>query len=495
MARKKRRKEKAEPAWQAGDWSSPNRGPAKQSEEPEEIVPPRKLSSGENHTVEAFAARDTKGKELSPPPERELRSGGSPEPAGEPAGFLARISRWFQGESEPAYSPPPPAPPPEPRRVQASEPERRAPEPEPPPPPAAHREPPSPSAWRPSASEQTGGVPPSKVDHILAVLTLERVLPELDAARKQVEEMRVSSDQRIRQLEAERDELRAEVERVRAGKSDIASSESQLQELDEARGRIRQLEAERDQSRSETDRARAAQDELNHRVRQLEAALQAQQADRSSEEVAGLEGRVRALEEELNAARSHAEREMEEAKARIGQLESERKEIEANMAAKEKKLMVSLGQIEEVHEQARRLEEEMARLRSVESERDQLSTQLAAKEEELITTAKLSARVPVLEAELTAWKNRATTQTTGRTAAPQEAAPSAQGNQSAGLADLYQQTISRLTVIQASAELLAMNSRLDASSRDTAKDIRSESQLLSEIIKNFALPSDRRKAE
>jgi hypothetical protein len=65
----------------------------------------------------------------------------------------------------------------------------------------------------------------------------------------------------------------------------------------------------------------------------------------------------------------------------------------------------------------------------------------------------------------------------------------------AGLSDLYQQTMTRLTVIQASAELLAMNSRLDASSRETAQEIRSASQLLSEIIKKFALPADRRKAE
>ena len=55
--------------------------------------------------------------------------------------------------------------------------------------------------------------------------------------------------------------------------------------------------------------------------------------------------------------------------------------------------------------------------------------------------------------------------------------------------------MSRLTVIQASAELLSMNSKLDASSRDTAKDIRDESHQLSEIIKEFALPPDMRRAE
>lgn len=288
----------------------------------------------------------------------------------------------------------------------------------------------------------------------MAVLTLERVLPELDAARKQLEEMRVSSDLRIRQLEAERD-----------------------------------------QSRSATDRALAAQAELNQRIRQLEAALEAQKTGRSAEEIPVLESRVPALEEELRAARSQAEREREEANTRIGQLESEREEMEASLAAKEKKLMASLAQIEEVHEQARRLEEEMTRLRTVESERDQLSTQLTAKAQELLSASQQAERIQKLEAALTELRARTATKTTDESDAGKETGPPAAGSQSAAFADLYQQTMSRLTVIQASAELLAMNTRLDASSRETAQEIQNASRNLSEIIKNFALPADRRKAE
>jgi hypothetical protein len=140
----------------------------------------------------------------------------------------------------------------------------------------------------------------------------------------------------------------------------------------------------------------------------------------------------------------------------------------------------------------------MARLRNVESERDQLSTQLTAKAQELLSASQQAERVQKLEAELTEWKNRATTQTTEEKTPHRESAPAAAGAagmDAAGLSDLYQQTMTRLTVIQASAELLAMNSRLDASSRETAQEIRSASQLLSEIIKKFALPADRRKAE
>ena len=482
MAKKRRRKDRAEPTEHTREGSPAGRN--------------------DRQTVQPPAAAGRKGEDSNLPPEQNFNSLPSPEPDDEPEGIFDRITRWFTGPGVPAYSPGP-SPPPPPQRP--PEPVQAKPEPEPPPPPA-RREPPSPPPSRPAASGQSSTTPASKVDHILAVLTLERVLPELDAARKQLEEMRVSSDQRIRQLEAERDQLRAEMKRASAGESggaDTIESARRLQEeLDEARktaeARIRQLEAERDQSRSETDRALALQDELNHRIRELESSLEARKSDRPAEEVTSLESRVQTLEEELNAARSQAQQEREEAQARLDTLESERSEMEASLAAKEKKLMASLAQIAEVHEQARQLEEEMARLRNVESERDQLSTQLTAKAQELLSVSQQAERVQKLEAELTEWKNRATTRTDGRPDASKESAPAAAGaagTDAARLSDLYQQTTARLTVIQASAELLAMNSRLDASSRETAQEIRNASQLLSEIIKNFTLPSDRRKAE
>jgi chromosome segregation ATPase len=274
----------------------------------------------------------------------------------------------------------------------------------------------------------------------------------LDAARKQLEEMRVSSDRRIRQLEAERD-----------------------------------------QSRSEADRAIASQNDRNLRIRQLEATVDALTASQSSEGGTTLESRIRELETELDAARSRAEQDRQEAGARIARLQSQCEEMEASLAAKDKLLIDSLTQIEEVHEQARRIEEEMVRLRILEAEHDLRSSQLAAREEELLPATNLSARVPVLEADLMEWKNRAAVQTASQP--QQEVAPAKSGPDSAALADLYQQTISHLTVIQASAELLAMNSRLDASSRGTAEEIRSASQILFQIIKKFALPPDARRAE
>jgi DNA repair exonuclease SbcCD ATPase subunit len=234
------------------------------------------------------------------------------------------------------------------------------------------------------------------------------------------------------------------------------------------------------------------------RIRQLETALEVQRSD-APEETPAFQARLQAMQEELDQTRQRAEQDIEAAletsKARIAQLEAERDRMSATLAAKEKKLSAAMGQIEEVQDQAQKLASEMAQIHKLRAERDSLSSQLAAKEDELVTTSKLSHRVRELEAEITDLRDRAVTSSTPP---PVQPAPAGSGSTLADptrLAALYQQTMSRLTVIQASAELLAMNSRLDASSRDTAKDIRTESQLLSEIIKNFALPPDMRRAE
>jgi len=530
MARKKRRKEKTQAGSQADSSFPPAfdsaRGAPEESpeefEEHGEFVPRRDADLRENLTGAPEAAADVKGQVLASPPERELREFN--DTSRKPEGFFGRISRWFQGESQPLVPPPLITPPPQRRRDLGPIPMGPSPERIAPPPP--QRESSSPPAAKPASSDPATPVTPSKVDHVLAVLTLERVLPELDAVRKELEEMKLSSTHRIRQLEAERDQLRVELEASRvaargparetAEPEDHREEARRLEEqLAEARRtaeeRIRQLQSERDQSRSEADRASAAQDDLNLRIRKLEATLDVQKGD-DSEELGSLRSRIQAMQEELEAARLHSQREKEAAQSRIEQVEAERDRMSATLAAKERKLVAAMEQIEEVQEQAQRLAAEMAQIHKLRAERDQLSSQLAAKEDELLTSSKLAERVRELETELTDWKDRAATlsSTLSQTQAVAAAAPARSAASSAApadpnaatseigaarLADLYQQTMSRLTVIQASAELLAMNSRLDASSRDTAKDIRTESQLLSEIIKSFALPPDMRRAE
>lgn len=547
MARKKRKKERTETTRER---SPSGLGTQQESEKSREFASRRNAGPGE----EWPAADARKGEDLGLRPERQFDSATPPEREPEQETFLGRLSRWLQGEPAPTYSPPRPQPQAYPKSAPAVTPEPVQREPEPPPPPPAPPERAATPGTKLPGPEQAGTVPPSKVDHVLAVLTLERVLPELDAARKQLEEMKISSGQKIQELEAECDQLRAEIEKGQGEESAAAAAKARRlqEELDEARktsqARIQQLETERDQLRAEIEKARAAQpapadDAASDRLLREELARKtaeerAQRLERERDQLraeiekgrgagssaAGAskgrlqkeidEGRIQQLEaerdqsrsetesarsaqdelnqriRELEAARTQTEQEREGAQTRIGQLESERAEMESKLAAKEKKLMDALAQIEEVHEQAQRLEEEMAALRNVEAERDELSTRLTATKQELLSASQQASRISELEAELTELKTHTATQTTGQTEALEGAAPVP-----AALGDLYQQTMSRLTVIQASAELLAMNSRLDASARDTAKDIRTESQLLSDIIKKFTLPPDTRKAE
>ena len=103
------------------------------------------------------------------------------------------------------------------------------------------------------------------------------------------------------------------------------------------------------------------------------------------------------------------------------------------------------------------------------------------------------ARVEELEAELAEWKARAAAEPKVESQPPpQEAAPAPAAADAGRLADLYQQTMSRLTVILASAELLAMNPRTGSSVRETAQEIRNQGKLLADIIKSFTLPPDTR---
>jgi chromosome segregation ATPase len=307
-------------------------------------------------------------------------------------------------------------------------------------------------------------MPPSKVDHVLAVLTLERVLPELDAARREIEDMKISSNARIHRLEAERDQFRAEAEQLRAEHAEggsgataigqaFAEEKQRLQEAQQKSAeRIRQLESERDQRQAEIDAMRTVGHDLSLRIRQLEAMLEIQQTGRhSDDEWKQLESAIQTLEAELEATRGRVRQEQEAAKVRVQQIERERDQLAANLAAKEKELA--------------------AKPRRTEGESD---------------------RVKKLEAELAHWKTRAASEP-GAQAPPSAAAAS--GMDASQLMDFHQQTMSRLTVILGYADLLAMNPRADASAQETSREIRKEGQLLSEIIKKFTLPPDTRSGE
>ena len=511
MTRKKGKRTKRERIPGAGDGSP---GSAGQFEEGTETVSPETSTSVETFTSEpaavepapeaglpspvAFRVEHEEAKVMQEEPGQE-KAGRyrEPEPAqlSQPApakgggGLFARLSRWFLGPSQPLEVPSEAAAtPPAPAASFEPSPPASAAVPQPPvalPPQREPLAPPAEAKWAsPRQRPETTGA--ARVDHLLAVLTLERVLPELDAARREMEEMKIGSNHRIRQLEAERDQVRAEAEKTRAEKSGSDSRtgalrtalddlERQARETqDTAAERIRQLEAERDQRRSEAEASRAEQHDLRLHIRQLEAQLEINQAARPVEEWAALESRIQTLEEDLAAAQHR------------GRQQREAVEVELDAAR------------ERVQQENESLE---ARLRQSETERKDLAASLAAKEEALRGSSRPAeiapSRVQELEAELAEWKARAEAAPSRQEPLPasQEAAPAPVAADEGRLADLYQQSMSRLTVILACADLLAMNPRMDASSRETAQAIRDQGKLLADIIKTFTLPPDTRKAE
>lgn len=335
-------------------------------------------------------------------------------------GILARLFRWLEGPPQPAETPLgrtedlPKPPMPEPLPEEEIPPEAAA---EPSPAPAVEA--------RSEFSSESGGPPrASPVDQLLASLTLERVLPELEAARNALEELERASEVRIRLLEAERDQSRAEADRARAEKSEIEArarplrkaldvmEERLAEERKGAEERIRQLEAERDQNRLQRESAAVEEHDLRLRIRQLEAMLDIRQSTEASAERDRLTSELASREEELGVLREQSEA----LRARVGELESALEHAQPPVSPPE----VSGG-------------------------------------EPRAAPAAESALVPL----------------------PTEAKK---------LTEFYERAMHPLTVILASADLLAMNPRAEPSWRETAREIRKYGERLRDLIQEHTLP-------
>jgi hypothetical protein len=317
---------------------------------------------------------------------------------------------------------------------------------------------------------------------------------------------------------------------------------------------IQKLEAECGELRAGGQRARTAEHESSSRVaslhqsvadleRQLQAAEQ-----RHTEEVVARDARIASLGEALNTRSPRASSDEEERRAkpdagaeRIRELEAERAQLQARNTELEKRITSLAAETDSrrprkkgekrlgepppskpsddlllttrTEERMATLESELAtsqshlsqdrekqsastRIQRLESRWEELKARLLPKDREITELRQQSeqfrTQVQELEKALAEERQKAAGKENGQSTDPASPAGVA-AISSENAAALYHQSMTRLTVLMASADIVLMNPRLDAGLRGTAEDIKTQSQALLELIKAFTLPPDTQK--
>jgi hypothetical protein len=410
------------------------------------------------------------------------------------------------------------------------------------------------------------------VDQVHAVLMLEQVLPELEAARRQLVEEREAAHIQFVQLEGERDQALAAAERARNERNEIeqhtnvirksvTALERQLQEERAAAAKqVEELEAERDRVRSERGileaRIRSLEDDLKsggasdpklqaaiaegrterERLESLlqsvrgeleEARQQTQQDEGSAEEQihrleaeverrigvgeqsrverARIEERAGMVQKALEVLEQQLRDEREAASSQIQQLEADRDKSRARCLELEERV----GSLAEEKEAAQRrprkkkdgtdanvaeleteLEESRALTAKFEARIKSLEDELATAHQQALQERQTAAsRVEQLEAALNEARDQARRSESKLSAAP------AGGTRTPGLSSeavesLYHQSMSRLTVLLACADIVLMNPELEPSVRQTSQEIKTQGQALLDVIKSFTVPPE-----
>jgi DNA repair exonuclease SbcCD ATPase subunit len=189
-------------------------------------------------------------------------------------------------------------------------------------------------------------------------------------------------------------------------------------------------------------------------IQQLEA-----DRDKSRARCLELEERERSLAEEKEAAQRRPRKKKDGTDANVAELETELEESRALTAKFE------------------------ARIKSLE---DELAT---AHQQALQERQTAASRVEQLEAALNEARDQARRSESKLSAAP------AGGTRTPGLSSeavesLYHQSMSRLTVLLACADIVLMNPKLEPSVRQTSQEIKTQGQALLDVSKSFTVPPE-----
>jgi peptidoglycan hydrolase CwlO-like protein len=314
---------------------------------------------------------------------------------------------------------------------------------------------------------------------------VERYKSELDAAQRQIPELQEeleAAQGKIRQMESElarksgvSDTAKMERARIeeRAGlvQKALDVMEQQLREEREASSKqIQQLEGERDQARAKSaqleTRVATLLRDLDSVKIQVRSKKKGQLAEADSDEGAALTtgsaGRLSSLESELATSGPLAAAEKQAATTRISRLESRWEDLKARLLPKDREITELRHQNER---QRSEIEEQRSEMQQGQAEIERLQAALAAQQQP----------APVSSAAVES------STSPGSGLMPLSADT---------VMTLYSQSMSKLTVLMASADILMMSPKLEASVRDTLQEIKSEGQALLDLIKSYTIPPD-----
>ena len=301
---------------------------------------------------------------------------------------------------------------------------------------------------------------------------LDRAKEELERAQRELQEERELSQGRIERLESELsrksgagDQAISERKRIEERAALVQKAlevmEQQLrEERESSSNQVRQLETELTQSRAKSAQLETRVNSLIGELERNKSRSRKKGASREteSEESATLTtrsaGRIQALESELATDTSTTSAERQTATTRISRLESRWGDLKSRLLPKDKEITELRQQAEDSQAQIEELEAALAEARQHSG-----SPAAAAQGEGEETGG-------------------------GLLALSRDAAQT-----------LYNQSMGKLTVLMASADIVLMNQKLDPKVKGSVEDIKTEGQALLELIKSFTLPPESKKSE
>lgn len=358
-----------------------------------------------------------------------------------------------------------------------------------------------------------------------SVNALERQLQEekVMAARKVEEyEARIRSfEESLKNFRSPVTELRTDLEESQSqreqleslldrAKAELETTQRQLQEEREvSRGRIEQLESELSRKSGASEQAISERARIEERAALVQKALEVME-HQLREERESFAKRIQQLETELNQTRAKSTQLETRVSTLIGELEKgkshSRKKVPAQETESQGGTTLTTGSAGRIQALERELDtglssvstdKQTTRISRLESRWEDLKSRLLPKDKEIaelrLQAEEFRAQIEALEAALAEAK-----QPSGSSSGVAEAEVPGGGFLSPSrdaMEMLYRESMGKLTVLMASADIVLMNPKLDPKTKGSLQDIKTEGQALLELIRSYTLSPEAKKSE